>query len=293
MAADDAGEMDERGGKLMTRIDCEAEYNNRARVPEHPAIMAGWARDAVAFRAVQGELAELAQPYGPTSRQHYDLFRPQAQKGDALVLFIHGGYWQALEPESFSHCAAGLVARGVPVAVAGYDLCPDVTIPEIIGQMRACATALWRRFNAPIITCGHSAGGHLAACLAATDWPAHAPDLPPRLVRGGLAISGLFDLAPLIGTSVNAKLGLDADSARAASPLFWPAPAGACFEAWVGGAESGEYLRQSHAIAEAWALEGVNSRYAEIPAGNHFTAIAPLADPDSQMVAALAAMAGA
>jgi arylformamidase len=152
---------------------------------------------------------------------------------------------------------------------------------------------LWRRFNVPIIACGHSAGGHLAACLAATDWPAFAPDLPPRLVRGGLAISGLFDLAPLIGTSVNAKLGLDATSARAASPLFWPAPAGTRFEAWVGGKESSEYLRQSHSLAEAWALEGVTTAYAEIPDANHFTAIAPLAHADSAMVAALVAMAGA
>jgi arylformamidase len=277
----------------MTQIDYEAEYNNRARVPEHPAIMEGWARDAAAFRASQGPLAELSQPYGPSPRQHFDLFRPQTQQGEALVLFIHGGYWQALDKASFSHCAAGLVARGVPVAMAGYDLCPDVTVAEIIGQMRACAAALWRRFNAPIIACGHSAGGHLAACLAATDWPAFAPDLPPRLVRGGLGISGLFDLAPLIGTSVNARLGLDAESARAASPLFWPAPAGTRFEAWVGGAESGEYLRQSHAIAEAWALEGVTTCYAEIPAANHFTAIAPLADAESRMVTALAAMAGA
>jgi arylformamidase len=277
----------------MTQIDYEAEYNNRARVPEHPAIMAGWSQDAAAFRRAQGALAELNQPYGPTPRQHYDLFRPMEQKGDALVLFIHGGYWQALEPSSFSHCAAGLTSRGVPVAVAGYDLCPDVTIPEIIGQMRACAATLWRRFNAPIIACGHSAGGHLAACLAATDWPAYASDLPPRLARGGLAISGLFDLAPLIGTSVNAKLGLDGPSARAASPLFWPAPAGTRFEAWVGGAESGEYLRQSHSLAEAWGLAGVSTRYAEIPAGNHFTAIAPLSDAHSAMVAALAAMAGA
>jgi arylformamidase len=285
--------MAEPGGELMSTIDFEAEYNNRARVPEHPAIMEGWARDAAAFRAAQGPMAELSQTYGPSSRQQFDLFRPEAQQGEALLLFIHGGYWQALDKASFSHCAAGLVTRGVPVAVAGYDLCPDVTIMEIIRQMRACAATIWRRFNAPIIACGHSAGGHLAACLAATDWQEFAPDLPPRLVRGGLAISGLFDLAPLIGTSVNAKLGLDADSARAASPLFWPAPAGTRFEAWVGAAESGEYLRQSHAIAEAWALEGVETAYGEIPDGNHFSAIAPLSSASSPMVGALAALAGA
>jgi arylformamidase len=276
----------------MTAIDYEAEYNNRARVPEHPAIMAGWATDAAAFRAEQGALAELGVGYGPSPRQHYDLFKPQAQRGDALVLFIHGGYWQALEPSSFSHCAKGLVARGVPVAVAGYDLAPHVTVEAIIVQMRACAAALWRRYRTPIIACGHSAGGQLAACLVATNWIDFAPDLPPALVRAGLGISGVYNLRPLIETSINDKLKLDDTSSRAVSPFFWPAPSGAAFEAWVGAEESGQYLRQSKALVEAWSLGGALMRYAEIAGANHFTAVTPLADPASQMVTNLARMAG-
>jgi arylformamidase len=285
--------MDERGADMTDAIDYEAEYNNRARVPEHPAIMAAWAADAAGFRAAQGGLAELGLSYGPTARQHFDLFKPEARAGDALGLFIHGGYWQALDPSSFSHCAAGLTARGVPVAVAGYDLCPDVTVEAIINQMRACAADLWRRYGAPIVACGHSAGGHLAACLVATDWPAFAPDLPPRLVRAGLGVSGVYNLRPLVETSINDKLKLCDTSSRAVSPLFWPAPSGLTFDAYVGGAESGQYLRQSKALVEAWALGGALTAYAEIDGANHFTAIAPLADPDSQIVARLAALAGA
>ncbi|MGL4729430.1 MAG: alpha/beta hydrolase, partial [Bosea sp. (in: a-proteobacteria)] len=268
----------------MNAIDYEAEYNNRARVPEHPAIMAGWAEDAAAFRAAQGSLAELGLSYGPSPRQYFDLFKPQAQAGDALVMFIHGGYWQALEPSSFSHCAKGLVARGVPVAVAGYDLCPAVSVEAIIMQMRACAADLWRRYATPIIACGHSAGGQLAACLVATNWSEFAPDLPPRLVRAGLGISGVYNLRPLIETSINDKLKLDDTTSRAVSPLFWPAPPNATFEAWVGADESGQYLRQSKALVEAWSLGGALMSYAEIPAANHFTAIAPLAEPHSEMV---------
>ena len=278
---------------MSTGIDYEAEYNNRARVPEHPAIIEGWAKDAAAFRAEMGANAEIGLGYGGAARRSYDLFRPAHQAGDALVVFIHGGYWQALEPAFFSHMARGLVARGVPVAAPGYDLCPEVTIGEIVAEMRAAMAALWWRFSTPIVVAGHSAGGHLAACLLATNWPAVDPALPPGLVRSAYSISGLFDLAPLVSTSINAKLGLDAASARAQSPLFWPAPAGLLLDAVAGGAESAEYHRQSRTIVDAWALEGVKTRFEAIPGANHFTVIAPLADPASAMTARLAALAGA
>lgn len=277
----------------MTRIDYEAEYNNRARVPEHKEIMAAWARDAETYRRETADNAEFDVAYGPSPRQRYDLFRPAAQKGDALVLFSHGGYWQSLDKSSFSHMARGLNACGVPVAVAGYDLCPDVTVGEIVEQLRALTAALWRRFSAPIVVCGHSAGGHLAACLLATDWPALAPDLPPRVVRAGVAISGLFDLPPLVGTSINDRLGLDADIALALSPLGWPAPAGLSFDAIVGGLEGAEYHRQSRSITEVWGMGGVSTRYEDVAGVNHFTIIAPLAEPGSAMTLRLATLARA
>ena len=103
----------------MSTIDYEAEYNNRARVPEHPGILARWANDAAAYRSQVRQHSEMGVGYGASLRQHYDLFRPEAQRGDALMVFIHGGYWQALDPSSFSHMAKGLNAAGVPVAVAG------------------------------------------------------------------------------------------------------------------------------------------------------------------------------
>ena len=205
---------------IAAHIDYEAEYNNRARVPEHPEIFARWAADAATYRSNAWEHSEIGIHYGPSQRHYYDIFRPQKQSGDALVVFIHGGYWQALSPSSFSHMAKGLNARCVPVVVAGYDLCPDVSVAAIIDQMRACMVALWRRFQVPLVVCGHSAGGHLAACLLATNWADVAGDLPPRLVRSAVTISGLFDLSPLVYTSVNDKLGLDDIAARSASPLF-------------------------------------------------------------------------
>jgi len=274
-------------------IDYEAEYNNRARVPEHPQIFARWARDAAAFRdeAAAERRAELGILYGATARQTIDLFAPAGGGAAPLALFIHGGYWRSLEPAMFSHLARGLNERGVAVAVAGYDLAPQVRIADIITEMRQACLYLWRRFGQRILAFGHSAGGHLAACLLATDWKAVAPDLPADLVPAAYSISGLFDLAPLVGVTMNQDLRLDAEDARRVSPLYWPAPAGRTFDAVVGALESSEFLRQSRSIADAWGKSGVLTRYEAVPQANHFTILDALTDGQSAMVVRLAKLA--
>ena len=258
-------------------LDLEKEYNNRARVPENPAIIQSWARDRAAYRKAKPP-RELA--YGDGERHKIDLF---AAGDGPLVVYIHGGYWQAVDKSFHSIHARGLNELGISVAVPSYDLCPNVRIGDIVEQMRAACAALHRETGAPIIVSGHSAGGHLAACLLATE--AHVP--------AAYAISGLFDLAPLIPTSINDKIGLDEAEAEALSPLFWPAPEGKTLDAVVGGDESSEFLRQSAAIVRAWGEDGVTTRYEEIAGANHFTVIAPLTDPASGMCARLKQMADA
>jgi arylformamidase len=270
--------------------DYEAEYNNRARVPEHPAIIAGWAADAAAYRAEASR--ELGVSYGPAPRQYYDLFRPQEMKADALAVFFHGGYWQALDPSFFSHMAKGLNACGVPVAVVGYNLCPQVGLSDIIGETRYACAELHRRFGLPLVAYGHSAGGHLAACLLATDWRMVASDMPENLMRAGYGISGLYNLKPLTETSVNTALKLSFEDAELYSPLFWPAPSRLSFDAVVGADESAEYHKQSRRLVDVWGLQSVVTRYGELP-GNHFTVIAPLADQGSAMTRRVAELCGA
>lgn len=271
--------------------DYETQYNNRARVPEHPGIIAGWARDAAAYR--EQAVCELGISYGEGDRQRYDLFKPQEAKGEAIVLFIHGGYWQALDPSFFSHMARGLNARGVPVAVAGYDLCPQVELGHIVWEMQQAAAALWRQFERPIVAAGHSAGGHLAACLLATDWKNVDPDLPEQIVPAAYGISGLYNLKPLTETSINDALKLSFEAAERDSPLFWPAPSRLVMDAVVGGDESEEYLKQSRRIVDVWGLEGVQTRYEEIAGANHFTVLAGLAEPENNMTRRIGELAGA
>jgi arylformamidase len=269
----------------MASVDYEVEYNNRARVPENPTLIAGWATDAAAYRTRH---APRSLSYGPGARNRIDFFAGGG-KGP-IVVFIHGGYWQSLDSSFFSHLAGGLNAHGIDVAIPSYDLCPEVTVEEIIGQMRMASREL-ARLGRPLVVSGHSAGGHLAACMLATDWPAFDASLPADLVMAAYTISGLFDLGPLVDTSINKAVRLDHAAARAASPLFWPTPARGSLDAVVGGNESAEYFRQSQTIVDLWGKAGVATRFGTVPDANHFTAIAPLADPDSPMVLRLRELA--
>ena len=271
----------------MAGVDYEVEYNNRARVPQNPELMAGWARDAAAYRE---QHAPRRISYGPGARNVIDIFAGDNQDKAPFVVFIHGGYWQALDGSWFSHMARGLNAHGIGVAVPTYDLCPQVSIADIIMQMREVVFEL-ARLSQSLIVSGHSAGGHLAACMLATDWKAYDASLPPRLVTSAYAISGLFELEPLVPTSINKALGLDQVTARAASPLFWTPPSHGSLDAVVGEAESAEYHRQSRTIVDVWGKAGVATQYGMVPAANHFTAIAPLADPASPMTSRLKELA--
>jgi arylformamidase len=205
-------------------------------------------------------------------------------------MFVHGGYWRSLDPSMFSHMASGLNAHGVAVALAGYDLCPQVSIADIISQIRQACLYLWRRFGQRIMVYGHSAGGHLAACMAATDWKSIAADAPADLVPAGYSISGVFDLEPLIHVSMNQELKLDAALARRVSPLQWPVAKTCVFDAVVGSLESSEFLHQSQIIAETWRARGATTRYEAIAGTNHFTIVDALPDPNSAMVDRLAAL---
>ncbi|MFO1057370.1 MAG: alpha/beta hydrolase [Dongiaceae bacterium] len=266
------------------------QYSPRLSVKEGPALMEGWTRDAAAFRHQAGGTLDIA--YGPRPEEKLDLFRPAGGSGarPPLHLFIHGGYWQRFYKEDFSHVAGGLLAHGVAVAVASYTLCPEVTIGEIVDQMRRCAAFLWREAGRLEVAVdrfqvsGHSAGGHLTAALVATDWPALGAGLPADLVKSAIPISGVFEVEPLRHTDIGKPLHLDdADAARQVSPLLWePRSRGPLLLA-VGGDESAEFHRQSAALAERWGAAGVPAETLSLPGRNHYTVLEELAAPDGAL----------
>ncbi|MCA3272773.1 MAG: alpha/beta hydrolase [Roseomonas sp.] len=255
------------------RMDAEREYNNRARVPESAEIIAGWARDAAAFRE-SGVRAELNLPYGAGEREKLDLFLPPNAEAAPTALFIHGGYWQALDPSFVSHCARGLLGQGVAVAVPSYDLCPAVTLGEIAEQMRRAVAFLHRSRGGRLLAAGHSAGGQLAALLLATDWPAFQSSLPAGMVGAALPVSGIFELEPLKGTSIATALRLTEADIATLSPRLLPPPAFEGLHVVVGGAESDEFIRQSRDFATHW-----GGSFEALPGANHFTVLEPFTDP--------------
>ena len=200
-----------------------------------------------------------------------------------LALFIHGGWWRSLEPSMFSQLATGPNAHGVTRRGRRLRSVPGRSIANIIEQMRDACLWLWRKYKKRIFIYGHSAGGHLAACMLAQDWKAFAADAPADLVPAAYAISGVFDLAPLVHVSQNADLRLDAEEARRVSPLYWKVPAGRTLDAVVGALEFERIPAAEQDHRRRLGARGVATRYEEIAGANHFTVVDPLGDPGSAM----------
>jgi arylformamidase len=276
----------------MAALDFEAEYNNRKRVPEHVGLMTRWAADSLKTRDALSPYKEHA--YGGKERERYDLFST-GQRGHStpLVVYIHGGYWQRGDRKDYSFVARTFVAQGIDVVVPSYTLAPQASIRDILEEMRRCLVAVWKRLGRRPVVVGHSAGGHLAAALLATDWSAYG-GVPDDLVRAAYSISGVFELEPLVHTSLNEALRLDVAEARAMSPLLWsPAKRDRWLVASVGGDESREFLRQSLAIAGHWSKAGVKAECVVVPNANHFTIVEELANAESAMFNRVAQMARA
>jgi arylformamidase len=271
----------------------DAQYNLRAAVPEHPAYFERYAVTSAAFRARWP--ARLDLPYGETGRQAIDLFLPQAER-PPLCVFIHGGYWQALDRKDFSFVAEPLVAAGAAVALVGYDLAPHVDMDTIVGQVRSAIVWLHRNAEAQgydagrICLAGHSAGGHLAAMALATDWTSLG--LPTDVVKGVCAVSGVFDLDPIRQCYLNQVVGLDEAQARHNSPLLLPPLAHCPVLVTVGERETPAFHQQSRAYADALGRYGVPCELVTQPELDHFAIVMAMADATNPTVRCLCEQLG-
>jgi arylformamidase len=264
---------------------CDREYNARAAIPDHPRILASWTERAAATRRQRAGLLDL--PYGESAAERLDLF-PTPREGSPLLVYIHGGYWRALDKSDFSWIAPPFIDNGVAVAVVNYGLAPDTSIEEIVRQMVRALAWLYRKaddlgFNPQrIYVSGHSAGGHLTAMMMAALWQRYAEDLPPDLVKGALAVSGVFDLEPLVHAPfVNVDLKLDLERASALSPARMLPATKAPLCTAVGGDESAEFKRQSALLAKRWPQNVV--RDVPMAGFNHLTVAEQLANPESPL----------
>ena len=225
-----------------------------------------------------------------------DIFPPPGASR-LVLLFIHDGYWRSLDKESFSYPAIGLNKAGVVYISINYALAPMISLDEIVGQCRQAVT--WVHRNAEtfggdpnrIHISGHSAGGHLTAMMLSTNW-AQQGELEIKLA-GGIAISGLFDLVPILKTSINNEVQLGMTSARRNSPSGFLPVSGAPFIAAVGGNETDEFLRQSRDYAAAWNEHSGDGLYLPLAKFHHFDVVCELGRSGSELNDAILAQIGA
>lgn len=250
-------------------------YANAAYIAGAETFPPRWDAAAAAFRDGLGAQAELGLSYGASARQVFDFFNTPGIPHGTLI-FVHGGYWKAFDHRTWSHLAAGALASGWAVAMPGYDLCPDVRISQITSQIAAAVTKIADRTTGPIVLAGHSAGGHLVSRMMD---PAVLPEpLRRRIVRIA-PISPVADLAPLLETSMNDILRLDAAEAAAESPVHMAPLQEAQVKIWVGAEERPVFLEQTDMLATAWGAQQVI-----VPGKHHFDVIEALEDEGSDLV---------
>lgn len=265
----------------------DAQYNNRKRFPDYIDRFAAWAHWS---RGTRDKLnCRLDVAFGEQATEKLDIF-PANQSGAPIYVFIHGGYWYSLDKSDCSYVAEGMVPHGVTTVVNNYVLAPHASMDEIVRQNRAALAWLWQNaaeFGGDrdrIYVTGHSAGGHLAAMMLATDWPNFEVGLPRDLVKGACAISGLFELEPIQLSYLNQKLGMDPEMAKRNSPALLDYPIEAPLLLIVGKDESDEYHRQSEVMAEKWRKLGY-PRQLHVPDGlDHFAIVDSLIDPNAELV---------
>ena len=250
------------------------EYNPRLRVANAAEIFARWKLRAEEVRAARRDTLELR--YGPAPAERLDFF-PAPHAAAPLLIFVHGGYWRAFDKADFSWVAPAYVEAGAAVAVVNYGLAPATPIEEIVRQVeRACAW-LHRHANElridrdRIVCAGHSAGGHLAAMMLTTVWPQLGTGLPAQLIAGAVAVSGLYDLRPLVDAEfLKDDLRLDRERAQHLSPAFRQPACQSPIVVAVGALESGEFHRQGQLLREAWGGACVRDTL-DVPDTDHFS----------------------
>jgi len=277
-----------------TADDYESAYNPRIAVPEFAQHFERWTKNAEQARTQLQGYQDVA--YGTHPMEKLDIFRARGESR-ALLVYIHGGYWRALDKGVQSFVAVPFVERGVTTALINYALCPAVRVQDIALQVLQSLAWLYRNgsnFGAPpdrLFVCGHSAGGHLTAMALAALWPKLAADLPKKVVQAGFSISGIYDVEPVMLTpSVNVDVRFDAAEARRVSPGLMPPATDAPLYTAVGGKEQAGFHEQNRLIRTRW--KKVVKDDIACPDDNHFTILDRLCDPNSDLFKAAMRMMG-
>ena len=267
----------------------DMEFDPERRVGSKAPFLDWYIRHSEAARR---ELrCELDVPFGDNQAETLDIF-PAATRRSPVLVFIHGGYWRALSSREFSFVARGFADAGVTVVVTNYALCPHVSIAEITRQSRAALIWIHRFIDsyggdpANMFVAGHSAGGQQVAMMLGTDW-LQRPEATSLALRGGIAISGLFDLRPLMRSWLQPTLRLTDALVQSQSPLLNIPLEAPPLMLSVGGNESASFLQQTQGFRQSWSAAGLAAEYFPQPGLNHFEAIYGLANSEDPLARAI------
>jgi arylformamidase len=274
--------------KGFRQDELEYQYNPRESVPEYPALAK---KRAEASRKVRSTLKSwLNVLYGNSPREILDIYPADRPEGPVLV-YIHGGYWRSGSKDENCNFAPTFVERGATVVLVEYDLCPSVTVTDIVRQTRASIAWVHRNIiryggnPSKLYVSGHSAGGHLTAMALAHDWEKEG--LPRNLIKGAVATSGVYDLDMVMQISVNEQVRMTPEIARENSPFLHP-PVPTCpVVVAVGGAEPKGWQQMSEDYFKLCQERGLECEYLVVPGANHYTMSEHLADASSPLAQAM------
>jgi arylformamidase len=272
-------------------------YDNRGRFPDTADCKNAQSAASDVAKATFENKLDIR--FGEGAADLLDIYFGEGTGPRPIHVFFHGGYWKSNTKNDFGFVAKPFVPHGVTTVVVEYPLIPTVRMGGLIDRCRASLEWVWHNsenFGGDrdrITISGHSAGGHITAMMMQTDFPSYGDGLPKDLVKAGCSISGVSDLEPVRLSFQNDELQFSADEAREFSTLLMdPAHPGPLL-AVCGGLEGEEFIRQTTALAEAWAAKGMEVESWVMEGKHHFTTINQYLDPDSELSRKVRGMATA
>jgi arylformamidase len=267
----------------------DRQYDQRAWASNAAEVIRRYSEQSERLRSALG--SPRAFSYGKTPAETLDVYGTHIPSSPIHV-FIHGGAWRLLGKRDSSFAADNFVRAGVHFIALDFAQLPLVTLTEMVAQVRRATAWIYRNAHKlkgdqnQIHISGHSSGGHLAACLAVTDWVSEF-NLPRDVVKSVICASGIYDLLPVWLSARNDYVKLDASTEDALSPIRHLDNLSAPVFVACGALDSDEFKRQSHEFAAALG-SSLAAPHAELPALNHFEVVETLASPDRGLgVAAL------
>jgi arylformamidase len=255
----------------MDRQTLDDSYDNHKAIPESAAMFSVWTERSKIFRSTHPQYLDI--PYGPLEREKIDYF--SAGLNTPVVIFIHGGFWQQYSKNDFAFLAESYLRQGISVAMVDYPIAPQANMDQIVTSSENAVQFIGRHVSEwggnpeNVVLSGWSAGGHLAIT-----------SMNGMTIKAVIAVSGIFELEPLIGTFLNKNLQMDLETAKRNSPILHLPKDKTPIYLFVGDSELSEMRRQSYDFADKLKVNQYPVVLTNIPGKNHFTMLEQFEFPE-------------